>query len=123
MTTAADVKAVLDAATGLGLAAVFREGEVLDETAFPYVSILDPVSDAPALSGDARTLAYRRLLQVDLWQDAEEVDDTLVDRVVAELDGARPEGSYPVRLVDVVLVPEPDRVVHHAITLSINRPR
>lgn len=115
-----EVKALIDAAP-LALTAVYRQGWVPDDAQFPYASFLDPVSDAPALSGDARTLARRRLVQVDVWQDEATEDDDLVDGIVAALDGAVTSTGVRLRVLDVSQVPGPEEdedVVHHAITVS-----
>lgn len=116
MTTTADVKALLDPIEGL--TETYREAWVPDDAAFPYASILDPVSNAPALSGDARTLARRRLIQVDLWQSEADEIDGLVDTITAALDGTAMTSGGRLRVIEVVLIPEDEDVVHHAFTLS-----
>lgn len=120
MTVGAEAKAILDQA-GTDLTAVYRTAHVPDDAAFPYASFLDPISDAPALSGDAQTIGRRRLLQVDLWQTEEGETDDLLDEVVAALDGAASTTGYRFRVTDVTLVPEDDDVVHHSLTVSVAR--
>lgn len=118
------MKAVLD---DLGtLTAVYRQAHVPDDAVFPYASFLDPISDSPVLSGDARTLARRRVIQVDLWQDEDDEDDDLLDSVVNSIDGSRASGGLTFRVQDVSLVPGPEEdqgIVHHAITVGLPRLR
>lgn len=120
MTTIADLKAKIDVIDGPTL--VFASGEDLNP-ALPYVTILDPVSDAVLLQGDSRTLARRRLAQVDVWQDEASFSEALVDDVVDAIDGASAAGGFHYRVVDVQNIPEPDDVVHHALTVSLTRLR
>lgn len=111
------VKTLLGAVDALD--EVYRSGWVPDRAPFPYAVILDPISNPPALSGDARTLARRRLLQIDLWQTAANEDDSLVDDVVTALDGVRVEAGR-LKVQDTVMVPDDDpETVHHAVTLSV----
>lgn len=121
MTILAEVKALLDPVAPL--AAVYRMGWTPEGAAFPYATILDPISNAVALEGDARTLARRRLLQVDLWQEADSEDDTLPDDVAAALDGVPLASGGRLRVLDVALVQDEGDadVVHHAVTVSIAR--
>lgn len=121
MSIGAEVKALLDD-TGR-FEAVFRLGQRMDTAKMPYATFIDPLDEAPALRGDARTLGARRLLQVDLWQDAEDVDDTLADDVAALLDGQKVEGGFRLRVDSVADLPDEDPVVHHALTVSVARVR
>lgn len=122
MTIDVEVKALIDGA-GTALTATYRSGWVPDDAVFPYASFLDPVSDGIALSGDARTLGRRRLLQVDLWQDEATEVDGLVETVVDALDGQRVASGFRVRVTDVSMIPDETEadVVHHALTLSVAR--
>ena len=121
MTLLAEVKALLDPIDPL--AAVYRAGWVPEGAAFPYATILDPISNAVALQGDARTLGRRRLLQVNLWQDREAEDDSVLDAVVAALDGTALESGGRLRVLDANVIPDEGDgdVVHHALTVSIAR--
>lgn len=124
MTTGGDVKAILD--TVSALTETYRQAHVPDGAVFPYASFLDPVSQVPALSGDARTLAFRRLLQVDLWQTREGESDALLDAVVLAIDGADAATGFRLRVENVVLVPGPEEdegIIHHAITVALSRVR
>ena len=122
MTIDVDVKAIIDGA-GTALTATYRSGWVPDDAQFPYASFLDPVSDAPAFSGDARTLGRRRLLQVDVFQDEASEVDGLIETLVDALDGTGIESGFRVRVTDVTQVPDEtdSDVVHHAMTLSVAR--
>lgn len=126
MTIGADVKALIDGA-GTSLTAVYREGWVPDDAGFPYGSFLDPISDAPVLSGDAETLASRRLIQVDLYQDEATEDDGLVDAVVGAIDGKKSATTgWRFRVIEITQVPadeDEEDVVHHALTISTVRLR
>lgn len=99
-------------------ASVFRDGDDLDGVTFPYATVIDPVSLAPALRGDAATLGRFRDLQVDVWQRRDALDADLVDAVVAALDGAKALGAR-LTVTLVVSVPEPvdDGIVHHSLTV------
>lgn len=122
-TLGADVKKLVDDAA-TGLTAVYRQAHVPDDATFPYGSFLDPIGDGIALSGDARTLARRRLIQLDVYQAEETEDDDLVGLVMAAIDGQRTAGGLRARVIDVLLVPGPETeedVVHHAITVSLAR--
>lgn len=121
MTLLAEVKALLDPIEDL--AAVYRAGWTPEGAALPYATILDPISNGVALQGDARTLARRRLLQVDIWQERASEDDDLIDQAVAALDSTPVPSGGRLRVLDSVLVQDegdPD-VVHHALTISIAR--
>lgn len=118
MSIGAEIKALVDPTA---VTETYRTGYVPDNAAFPYASFLDPVSDAPALSGDGQTLARRRLTQVDVWQTEEAFDPALVDAIVTALDGVKIASGFRLRVTDVNLVPEPDDVIHHALTVSVAR--
>lgn len=126
MTIGADVKALIDNAA-TGLTAVYREGWVPDDAQFPYGSFLDPISDTPVLSGDAETLASRRLIQVDVYQDEATEDDALVDKVIQAVDGKKSATTgWRFRVMDVTQVPaeeDDEDVVHTALTISTVRLR
>ncbi len=115
-----EIKALVDPTA---VTETYRTGYVPDDAAFPYASFLDPVSDAPALSGDSRTLANRRLVQVDLWQDEATFDPALLEVVIDAIDGANIASGFGLRVQDAVVLPEPDDIVHHAITVSVLRLR
>lgn len=125
MTLGGEIKALVDGA-GTALTETYRAGHVPDDAALPYASFLDPVADAIALQGDARTLARRRVVQVDIWSDEDMAVDAIIDSVTDAIDGVKTASGLRLRVVDVVLVPGPEAeedVVHHAITVSTPRLR
>lgn len=91
---------------------------------YPYIGVLDHLSEVPATKGDGRTTAKRRTVQVDLWQLAEDEDAGLLTAVENALDGVRIDGAYAVAVTSSFRIYDPDpKVVHHAITCSVARPR
>jgi len=124
VTLVADLKAILEA---LGsLTDVYRQDWTPDDAVAPYATILDPISEAQALSGDSRTQGWRRLAQVDIWQARDAEDDSLVDAVVDAIDGAEATSGLRLRVQSTVKVPsevEEDTWVHHAVTVSMARLR
>lgn len=111
---------------GTALSQTYRAGHVPDDAALPYASFLDPVADVPALSGDSRTLARRRTVQVDVWTDEGADADAIVEAIVDVLDGAVVTNGLRLRVIDVTLVPGPEEdedIVHHAITVQTPRLR
>lgn len=125
MTLGGDIRTIVVNA-GTALTQTYRAGHVPDDAALPYASFLDPVADVPALSGDARTLARRRTVQVDVWTDEGADADAIIDVLVDALDGAATTDGIRLRVVDVTLVPGPEAeedIVHHAITVQTPRLR
>lgn len=95
------------------------EGEPL-----PHTVVLDGISQAPALLGDNRTMAWRRIGQVDLWEDAAVASQDTQDAVVNALDGAVLAGAFRLRVASADRVYDPDaRWAHTAITLEAVRLR
>jgi hypothetical protein len=95
------------------------EGEPL-----PHTVMLDGISQAPALIGDNRTMAWRRIGQVDLWEDAAAASQSTQDAVVNALDGAAVAGSFRLRVASADRVYDPNtRWAHTAITLEAVRLR
>lgn len=94
------------------------------ETAYPYITIADELSNVPVLRGDQFVLTRNRIVQVSLWQvrTAENVD--LVDEVVAALDRATLDGPnqlvFRVRVSDIQrLFDSKDDTILHAIILNV----
>ena len=116
-TTVADLRAIVGP---LIAGAVYRD-VAPDEAALTFVVLLDDIEDGPLLHGDGRALAWSRLVQVDVWQAAEDEDDSLVPSIVEALDGAalaRAEGRLRCRVESSIRAPEPDLgLVHQAITV------
>lgn len=95
-----------------------------EKPTFPYVTIIDAISTAPALEGDSAILALQRLAQVDLWQRGGAEDDQAVRSVFDSLNGAKVTltsgGRFRIRVQDTQRIFEPDtNIVHHAFTLGI----
>lgn len=95
-----------------------------DEVPHPYVTFIDPLSLVPVLQGDNRTLARRRLVQWDLWEDEEDDDpvDGRFDALVSLLDGLRivaNRHTFRCRVTQALDVPDPV-VIHHSITLMVD---
>lgn len=95
------------------------EGETL-----PHAVVLDGITQTAELSGDARTMAWNHVLQVDLWEDAAVATQASRDEVVHALDGAVLAGSFRLRVSSADRVYDPDRrLAHTAITLRTVRLR
>lgn len=131
-TTSGAVKAVLEA-SGLGVAA-YRNAAP-DGTAMPYVTVQDEVALTPYPDGAYdRDVQHnvREVVQVDVWQTWRSPtgkvleDYALAGAVRRALHGAAlppaPEPIYGCRVTSSVRLLEPDvNVVHHAITLTVDR--
>lgn len=121
MTVRSSVVALLDP---LFTNRVSADNEPRGGMTFPYVLVFDHVSENPALRGDERTMAWRRTLQVDLFQTMAAESATLLDQVLGALDGAKITGAWRLRVVGSTRTPDPDpAVVHHVVTCSVARPR
>jgi hypothetical protein len=95
------------------------EGEAL-----PYTVVLDGISQTPEHEGDAHALAWRHLLQVDLWEDALVASEATRDAVINALDGSVITGAFRLRVGNADRVYDPDRrLAHTAITLRTVRLR
>jgi hypothetical protein len=108
---------------------VFNGRVYADEVArggmdYPYAGVIDHVTEAVAMKGGGRVMAWRRLVQVDVWQRTGTEDPDLLTAVVDALDGVRVEGAYAVAVQSSLRTTDPDPgVVHHAVTCSVARPR
>lgn len=85
MTVRSDVIALLDGVSALGQRNYADEAPEVETK--PYSVVFDLVGEGVALRGDARVMARRRQLQVDLWQLAAEDDGSLAIAVEDALDG------------------------------------
>lgn len=107
-------------------ARVFRDNAPAGAT-LPYVTFRDPMSDAPSISGDGRTLIRSRMMSWDLWQRAAAESDVLLEQLEAALDGVRLpllRFASPTRLVGTARVPDPEGLlVHHALTVTVQHAR
>lgn len=95
-----------------------------EKPTFPYVTVVDAISTAPALEGDANVMALQRLSQVDLWQQGSREDDNVTRTVYDLLNGAKitldSGAGIRVRVQDTQRIYEPEtNIVHHAFTLGI----
>lgn len=103
---------------------VFRDLGPEDEP-LPIVTFNEQISQNVPLRGDgARPLAYRRLVQVSLFQKADDEDDSLISTLISALDAATlsdtTEHVLGCTLVDCQrLYEEQDEIVQHAITLQV----
>jgi hypothetical protein len=116
---------------GLGLAA-YRDAPP-EDTALPYVTVVEAIALTPDDSGDdGEGATCRELVQVDLWQKWRNDDKSLAesyslaDGLARGLHGGAlntaPTRAYGVRVQSVVRLVERDQnTVHHAITVEITR--
>lgn len=93
------------------------------ETAYPYVTISDEITNQPALLGDTQVLARLRQLRVNLWQLRSNEDVSLIDTIVSTLDSANVTANqdvFGVRVFDVQrLFDSEDDTILHAVTLNV----
>jgi hypothetical protein len=134
-TTSGAVKAWLEA-QGLGVA-VYRDAAPNDRPApLPYITVSEAVALTPDADGDSGDQTTRHtvteIAQVDVWQTwrtsqgSVAEDYTLPPSVLRALDGASlpnaPGRVYGCRVTSMVRLLEPDtNVVHHAVTVTVNR--
>lgn len=107
---------------------VWKNDVVPENPTWPYVTFLGPVSLVASLEGDGKAQAYRRMVQVDLWQKERDEDSTLLTALTRALDGAAlpaaDQRAWWVRLFDVQRIDdERPNIVHHALTVRINHER
>ena len=106
-----------------GVTGIFRDFAP-PSTEKPYITYSDELRNVPELIGDGLVKTRRRMVQFDLWQNRQNENTSLVDTVVAALDGAGQfdDGTYVFRLrvSDIQrMVSLEDNVVHHALTLDV----
>lgn len=91
---------------------------------FPYALVMDHLTQSPALRGDRRAMAWRRTVQVSVFQTQADEDEALVDDILDALDGARIVGAMHLTVTGSTRLPDPEAdTVHHAITCSATRLR
>lgn len=113
MTVRSEVIGLLDGVVALGqrnYADQAPEGEPR-----PYTTTLDHIGQTPQLKGDARTLARRRLGQVDLWIDADADDGSVARQVEDALDGARLTAGLRLSVTASRRLPEADFGLSHFV--------
>lgn len=106
-----------------GITGIFRDFAP-PNTQKPYITYYDELHNMPAMIGDGLVITRRRMVQFDLWQDRASENTSLVDLMVAALDGigAIDSGTfvYRLRVTDIQrMVSLEDNVVHHAVTLDV----
>lgn len=120
MTVLADLIILLDPIVG---SRVYRDRAPEPQPTFPYITIRDDVSRAGLMLGDGRTMLWRHLAQVDLWQVLTDEDDGLVESVVAALDGVLLDGprgrAYVDQIVRLVEPAEEPAIAHTAVTIRV----
>jgi hypothetical protein len=93
------------------------------ETAYPYITIFDELSNTPALIGDQVVLARTRLVQVSLWQLRQSENTSIVNEIVSALDNAALAADqfiYRVRVTDISRsFSAEDDTILHAVTLNV----
>lgn len=100
---------------------VFRDTP-LEGQGLPYITFIDGISDVPSLSGDGRTMQRRRTLQIDLWMNGQFAEDlTLIDALVASVDGFKPGQYTRFKVTDVQRLYESDtQIVHYAVSVAVD---
>lgn len=63
----------------------------------PYARVVDEVSEVPQVVGDSRAIAWRRTVQVDVYE-WESADRYLADDAVDALDGLRMRAGLRLRV-------------------------
>lgn len=120
MTVVVDLGSALDALVD---SRVWPADRVPAQPTFPYIGIvIDPFPSGPAFAGDARTMAWSQLIQVDVWQLAEDEDPDLPGAVRAALNGLKLTAPRLRAHVDSqVRAPEeaPSNIIHDAITIRV----
>lgn len=91
---------------------------------FPYVTLVDAVTLAPDLKGDARTIMLVRQVQADLWERLDQENPDVAARLFRAVDGATVTLADGHRLrfaVDsAARLPEDDaNIAHRALTISV----
>lgn len=94
----------------------------------PYCTLLDAITMAPALKGDARTVMFERQVQADLWERLDREDPDVARGLVDAIDGARVtlDNGATIRFsVDsAARLPEEDtNIAHRALTIGVRHDR
>lgn len=95
------------------------------ETQFPYVTIIDEITNTPTLLGDKTVLARTRQMRVNLWQMRTSEKVELIDQIVACLESVAISANkdvFRVRVSDVQRVfNSDDDTILHAVTLTVTQ--
>ena len=95
-----------------------------DSESYPFVTFDDDVSRQAAFSGDGVVLARQRGISVDLWQLLDAEDTTLVESLLAAVDGATLTGAdktifgCTVENIQRLILPQ-DNICHHSLSVNI----
>ena len=116
---------ITDAALSNVTTKVFRD-VAPDSTAMPYVTFDDDLARSPALFGDNAVRARSRMVQIDLWQNLDGEDVTLIDSLLAAVDSADLTGAdktiFGCRVVDIQRFIEPSsNLCRHSLTAMITQ--
>lgn len=105
-----------------------------DNAVYPFITYKDPVASPPALLGDQKVMARRTRIQVDLWQNQDQMDqlgetgedDTIAPAILAALNGCDlnqwnpPSRVQRCWVLDYHRLPDPeDKVVHVSFDIAI----
>ncbi|HVL03580.1 MAG TPA: hypothetical protein VM386_03995 [Acidimicrobiales bacterium] len=102
-------------------------GRAPDSERLPYFTFFGPLSSVPSLLGSGRTMARRRQVQGDLWQDPTDEGDpgANAEAILNALDGLRvptTPRSFRLRVTQMVEVPDPE-LIHHSFTIGVDHLR
>lgn len=113
MTVRSEVLLLLDSVTALGKRNYADRAP--ENEPRPYTVVLDHVGQSPQLKGDARTMARRRLFQIDLWENAADDNGVLAATVENLLDGAKLSASLGLAVTESRRLPEPNFGLSHFV--------
>lgn len=102
-----------------------RAPESVSVASGPYTVFKDDISRTPGLEGDAQTLWWKWMGQVDYWFSLTGEDQALIDTIAHTLDGARlVDSGLRLRVTTVNRVTDAlYDTGHTALTLITVRPR
>jgi len=95
-----------------------------ESESYPFVTFNDDVSRIAVHSGDGTTLARQRVVMVDLWQLLDAEDTTLVESLLAAVDGASLTGAdktifgCTVEDIQRLILPD-DNICHHSLSVNV----
>lgn len=91
---------------------------------FPYCRFIDNITENDIMRGDARSMASRRTVQVDVYQTLEDETDDIVDRVRDNLDGHAAQAGLRFVWTNTVRLPDNEaNLVQHSLDFGIVRLR
>lgn len=113
MTIRSEITALLDTVPALGKRNYADRAP--ENEPKPYTRVLDQIGEVADLRGDAKVLARRRQIQVDLYERAAEADDSLSTLVQNTLDGASIASALRLSVNSANRVYEPDFDLSHVV--------